>query len=56
MGRLVCLIMYIAMLVGGVLTLILQLVYSPVLSLEYAAGSAAVAGFGTYLLWADFLR
>jgi hypothetical protein len=56
MGRLLCLIVYIAMMVGGVLTLILQLVYSPVLSFKLAAGSVAVAVFGAYLLWEDFLR
>jgi hypothetical protein len=55
-GRLLCLIVYIAMMVGGVLTLILQLVYSPVLSFKFAAGSVAVAVFGAYLLWEDFLR
>ena len=56
MGRLICLIVYTAMMVGGVLTLILQLIYSPSLSFKYAAGSVAVAGFGAYLLWEDFLR
>jgi hypothetical protein len=56
MGRLLCLIVYIAMMVGGVLTLILQLVYSPVLSFKFAAGSVVVAVFGAYLLWEDFLR
>ena len=56
MGRLICLIVYIAMMVGGVLTLILQLVYSPVLSFKFAAGSIAATIFGAYLLWEDFLR
>lgn len=56
MGRLICLIVYIAMMVGGVLTLILQLMYSPVLSFKFAVGSAAAAIFGAYLLWEDFLR
>ena len=56
MGRLICLIVYIAMMVGGVLTLILQLVYSPAVSFKFAAGSGAVAVFGAFLLWEDFLR
>jgi hypothetical protein len=56
MGRLLCLIVYIAMMVGGVLTLVLQLVYSPVVSFKFAGGSGAVAVFGAYLLWEDFLR
>ena len=56
MGRLLCLIVYIAMMVGGVLTLILQLVYAPAISFKFAAGSGAAAIFGVYLLWEDFLR
>jgi hypothetical protein len=56
MGRVLVLGVYIAMVVGGVLTLILQLRYAPVLTFKYVAGSAAVAAFGAYLLWEDFLR
>ena len=48
--------LYLVMIVGGVLTLLLQLLYSPALSFRYAAGSGAVAIFGAYLLWEDFLR
>jgi putative Ca2+/H+ antiporter (TMEM165/GDT1 family) len=48
--------LYLAMIVGGVLTLLLQLLYSPALSLKYAAGSGAIAIFAAYLLWEDFLR
>jgi len=56
MGRVVVLGVYIAMIVGGVLTLILQLVYSPAIEVKFLAGSGVVTVFGVYLLWADFLR
>jgi len=56
MVRLLVLGVYIAMVVGGVLTLILQLLYSPAIQLKFVAGSALTALFGAYLLWADFLR
>jgi hypothetical protein len=56
MGRLICLCIYIAMVVGGVLTLILQLLYSPAVTMKFAFGSGAVAVMGAYLLWEDFLR
>ena len=48
--------LYLAMIVGGVLTLLLQLLYSPALSFRFAAGSGAVAICGAYLLWEDVLR
>jgi hypothetical protein len=56
MVRLLVLGVYIAMVVGGVLTLILQLLYSPAITGRYVAGSGAVAVFGAYLLWEEFLR
>ena len=54
--RVVWLGLYLGMIVGGILTLILQLLYSPVVTFEYAAGSGVVAVSGAYLLWEDFLR
>ncbi len=56
MGRMLVLGVYIAMVVGGVLTLILQLLYAPALSVKFTVGSGAVAALGAYLLWEDFLR
>ena len=56
MGRVAVLGIYIAMIVGGALTLILQLVYSPAIELKFVIGSGAVALFGGYLLWEEFLR
>ena len=56
MGRALVLGVYFAMVVGGVLTLILQLLYSPTISFKFAAGSGVVAVSGAYLLWEDFLR
>ncbi len=56
MGRVIFLGIYIAMIVGGILTLILQLLYSPVIYYWFAAGSSAVVVFGAYLLWEDFLH
>jgi len=56
MGRVVVLGVYIAMIVGGVLTLILQLVYAPAVEFRFVAASGAAALFGAFLLWADFLR
>jgi hypothetical protein len=56
MGRMLVLGVYFAMVVGGVLTLILQLLYSPTISLEFAGGSGMTAVAGAYLLWQDFLR
>ncbi len=56
MGRVIFLGVYIVMIVGGTLTLILQLLYSPEIYYRFAAGSSAVAIFGAYLLWEDFLR
>jgi len=56
MGRVLVLGVYIAMVVGGVLTLILQLLYAPAIQPKFVAGSGAVAAFGAYLLWEDFLR
>jgi hypothetical protein len=56
MGRIAALGIYIAMVVGGVLTLILQVLYFPVLDLEHAAISGVVAIAGAGMLWADFLR
>ena len=56
MGRIAALGIYIAMVVGGVLTLILQVLCFPVLDLEHAAISGVVAVAGAGMLWADFLR
>ncbi|HZQ12629.1 MAG TPA: hypothetical protein VFB31_07460 [Pseudolabrys sp.] len=56
MGRIVVLGVYMVMVVGGVLTLILQVLYFPPFSLEHAAISLGVALAGVILLWADFLR
>lgn len=56
MGRTVVLGIYMVMVVGGVLTLILQVLYFPPFSLEHAALSIGVALAGGVLLWADFLR
>jgi len=56
MGRIGAVGIYIAMAVGGVLTLILQVLYFPVLDLEHAAIRAVVAIAGAGMLWADFLR
>jgi hypothetical protein len=54
--RVVWLWCYLAMAVGGVLSLILQLLYSPALQFRFVALSVITAAFGAFLLWADFLR
>jgi hypothetical protein len=54
--RIVWLWCYLAMTVGGVLSFILQVVYSPAIQLRFVALSVVAATFGTFLLWADFLR
>jgi hypothetical protein len=40
MGRLICLSVYLAMVVGGLLTLIPQLLYSPVIAVKFALAAA----------------
>jgi hypothetical protein len=44
------------MAVGGVLSFILQVLYSPAIQLRFVALSVIAATFGAFLLWADFLR
>ena len=56
MGRVVWLGLYLAMTVGGVLALILRLLYAPAVSFRFVAVSTASAAAGAYLIWADFLR
>ena len=56
MRRIIFLGIYIAMIIGGVLTLILHLLYLPVIYFKFVGGSGAVAVFGAHLLWDDFLR
>ncbi|HXX25023.1 MAG TPA: hypothetical protein VEJ40_00020 [Pseudolabrys sp.] len=56
MGKVIVLGIYIAMMIGGVLTLILQVLYFPVLDLEHAAISVVAALAGAVMLWVDFLR
>lgn len=54
--RIVWLWCYLAMAVGGVLSFILQVLYSPAIQLRFVALSVVAAAFGAFLLWADFLR
>jgi hypothetical protein len=54
--RVVWLWCYLAMAVGGVLSFILQVLYSPTIQLRFVALSVIAAAFGAFLLWADFLR
>jgi hypothetical protein len=54
--RVVWLWCYLAMAVGGVLSFILQMLYSPAVQFRFAALSVTAAAFGAFLLWADFLR
>ena len=54
--RVVWLWCYLAMMVGGVLSFILQIVYAPAVQLRFLALSTIAAVFGTVLLWADFMR
>ena len=56
MGRVVWLGLYLAMTIGGVLALILQLLYGPAISIKFVVVSVASAAAGAYLIWADFLR
>ena len=56
MGRVAWLGLYLAMTIGGVLALILQLLYGPTISIKFIVVSVASAAAGAYLIWADFLR
>ncbi len=52
MGRVIFLGAYIAMIVGGILTLNSAIAVFT----SFAAGGSAIAILGAYLLWEDFLR
>ena len=56
MAQVIWLWCYLAMIVGGVLSFILQVLYSPAVQLEFLIASVAIALSGVALLWADFLR
>lgn len=56
MVRVVWLGLYLAMTVGSVLALILQLLYAPAISFKFVAACTASAAAGAYLIWAEFLR
>ena len=56
MARVIWLWCYLAMMVGGVLSFILQVLYSPAVQFKFLTASIVVALAGVALLWADFLR
>jgi hypothetical protein len=56
MGRVVWLGLYLIMTVGGVLALLLHLLYAPANSFKFVVVSTALAAAGASLIWADFLR
>jgi hypothetical protein len=56
MRRIICFVLYMAMIIGGAGFVIMQLVHSGVIFTKLAAGSAMLAFFGGYLMWEDFLR
>jgi hypothetical protein len=54
--RIVCLVVYAVMCIGGGAVVAVQLFISPVIVTYVFAAAAMLMSFGGYMIWEDFLR
>ncbi len=55
MRKLILLLLYAAMLFGGLYVLIDEFLFASILYFQFVIGGAALAFAGGYLIWADFI-
>jgi hypothetical protein len=55
MRKLILLVLSSAMLIGGLYLAVFELWFSRIIYFRFVAGGGALAFFGVYLIWVDFI-